>query len=799
MNTGGNVLSSVDRGNGSSTFPTIDPARIPPPPNSNVCEPAAERAIELPPGYRLQRKLGMGGSALVVAAIQETLGREVAVKMLNPLAAAKLDAVDRFKAEATAIGRLNHPGIVKVFEAGEFKGHPYLVMELISGGTLQDEILQAPLPVVLAAECLKRVAEAVGAAHTAGIVHRDLKPSNILLEQDGHSHSGTTSLAGEPNKLLPKVADFGLAKDLSDSSHTTTGVLMGTPSYMSPEQASGNVRTLGPPTDVYGLGATLYACLTGSPPFRGTTVVETLDLVRNAELVPPRTIRRALPRDLDTICLKCLRKSPLERYRSANELAADLDRFLSGKPIKARPVGPLAQALKWCRRQPALASLLSIAALMPLVAIVAVSIHNAKLNAALANQKREREHADANYREARVAIARMLGRTSEQSAVTIPELRELERKQAEDALVFFRSVINEQAETDPEIRYQLAQAIFQLGKRTVEVGESAKAVQLYREALAVFDELSAANPSDVRLRENRALALGQIGFASLGSNPAKAEEDLLTAIELYAALHKELPTVAEYAHRLGQFTNNLGTLRRRANRFQEAGVYFQKAIDAHEDGFKAEKPTAIRRVMLADGWIGMGLIAWHLKNYQDAEQAFSKANEQLNAGLVDSPGHLDACLNQGTLHINWGLVAEDNGRPAIALARFERAVELLEDLYKREPKLVRLRPAIYNALGAYASQLLKQGKYEAAALGFTRQNQFANLDLQKPSWSAAARSWAKAGRTKECLEALEKAKVSNIAGWPKLWEILLEDDAFAAIHLLDEFKKLAPQPGPGKQ
>ena len=355
--------------------------------------------------------------------------------------------------------------------------------------------------------------------------------------------------------LLSKVADFGLAKDLSESSHTTTGVLMGTPSFMAPEQASGNLSTLGPPADVYALGATLYTCLTGHPPFQGTTVHETLDLVRTADPIPPRTLRPALPRDLDTICLKCLRKSPAvrkspaERYPSANELAKDLVRFLSGKPILARSVGPAIRTIKWCRRQPAIASLLILAVLLPIVGVIAVSLHNAELNQALASRRRERERADANYREARLAIAWMLGRTSEQSAAVIPELRELERKQAEDALVFFRTVINEKAETDPEVRYQLAQAIFQLGVRTSEVKDIAKAIELYREALAVFDELSVAYPVDARFKTSRAFAHGQIGFALLGSNPAKAEEELLAAAEMYRGLHSEYHRIAVYAHR----------------------------------------------------------------------------------------------------------------------------------------------------------------------------------------------------------------------------------------------------------
>jgi serine/threonine-protein kinase len=750
--------------------------------------------------------LGAGGSGLVFAAIQETLGREVAVKILNPFAASRPDAVDRFKIEANAIARLRHPGIVQIFEAGEFNGRPFLVMELINGGTLADSLAKGPLPVDQAADCLRQVAEAVGAAHAVGIVHRDLKPSNVLLEQIELNPTVTGSVRDSGSKLVPKVADFGLAKDLSDTSRTTTGVLIGTPSYMAPEQASGDPAAVGRPTDVYALGATLYACLTGHPPFHGTTMLETLDLVRTADPVSPRVLRPAVPRDLATICLKCLRKAPADRYPSAKDLAAALDRYLSGKPILARPVGPVYRTIKWCRRQPSVAALLALAVLVPLATAIVVGVYNAKLSTALgdlgealAARTRERERANANYREARQAISRMLGRTGERSAVPIPQLLELERRQAEDAVVFFRAVIKDDVEPDDEVRFQVAEAIEQLAMRTGELNDITKGIGLHREALAVFDELSAAHPTDPRFRASRAYVHGQVGFALLGADPPQAERELQAAVDLYAALHQEIPAEADYAHRLGQFLQSLGTLRRRANQPQEAEAFFRKAVAAHESGMAVQPPTPVRRVMLPDSCIGAGLIAWQAKRYADANKAYAQADEQLTRALAEHPGNADAVLSLGILHINWGLLAREEGEPQVALSKFDRAIEVLSGLHQREPNMSRLRLPLSNVYGARSELLASLERYPAAATDLERRAMFISPDQVPRILKAATRLWALADDRTRCLAAAERAKAANPAGWPNVWAEWRLDPAFSDMQSTEGWQKPAPQRAGGKQ
>jgi eukaryotic-like serine/threonine-protein kinase len=319
----------------------------------------AMQATGLPeiPEYEIQSVLGQGGMGVVYKALQRRLQRLVAVKMLLAGPYAQPKELERFLREAKAIAGLRHPNIVQIYEVGDVDGRPYFTMEFVEGGSLAEKIQGIPQPARQAAALLATLADAIHAAHQNGIVHRDLKPGNILLTATG----------------TPKVTDFGLARRLqSDGSLTLSGVPMGTPSYMAPEQARGKREAIGPATDVYALGAILYELLTGRPPFRAESATATLHQVVADEPVPPARLNPQVPRDLATICLKCLSKEPPQRYTSAAELAADLGRFLNNEPIRARPVGPLGRAARWGRRKPAQAALAGTLALTALVAFAAI-------------------------------------------------------------------------------------------------------------------------------------------------------------------------------------------------------------------------------------------------------------------------------------------------------------------------------------------------------------------------------------------------------------------------------------------
>jgi eukaryotic-like serine/threonine-protein kinase len=297
------------------------------------------------PGYKILAELNRGGMGVVFVARQLRPRRVVALKMSLIDGAARPGNLIRFRKEPEAVARLQHPNIVQILEFAEHEGRPYFTMEYLAGGTLAQKLADSPLPADEAARLVHSLAWAVQAAHEQGIVHRDLKPANVLFATDG----------------TPKITDFGLARQLLDGDprQTHSGDLVGTPSYMAPEQARGSLSDVGPATDTYALGIILYECLTGRPPFKAASVPATLGLIQNQEPVAPSRLSPKLPRDLETICLKCLEKEPSRRYASARALADDLNRFLNSKPILARPVGPFVRAVRWAKRRPVATTLLT--------------------------------------------------------------------------------------------------------------------------------------------------------------------------------------------------------------------------------------------------------------------------------------------------------------------------------------------------------------------------------------------------------------------------------------------------------
>jgi predicted Ser/Thr protein kinase len=293
-------------------------------------------------GFEILEELGRGGMGVVYKARQINLGRLVALKMVRP--DARADALARFHKEAQAVASLQHSNIVQLHEIGQSGGLPYVSLEFIDGGTLAEQINGRPQEITQAACTIRTLARAIHAAHLQGLVHRDLKPANILLTADG----------------LPKITDFGLARRLGDDSdQTRSGIIVGTPNYMAPEQADG-LADASPLVDQHALGAILYELLTGRPPFRGMTPSDTIARVRTQEPVPPTRLQPRVPRDLETICLKCLEKEPHRRYADASALADDLDRFLDGRPVLARPISAGEQLGRWCRRNPRVAVLAAL-------------------------------------------------------------------------------------------------------------------------------------------------------------------------------------------------------------------------------------------------------------------------------------------------------------------------------------------------------------------------------------------------------------------------------------------------------
>jgi hypothetical protein len=353
--------------------------------------PRPPAAPEFPdvPGYQILGRLGEGGTGVVYRARHLRLNRLVALKMLRTGHGSATEE-QRFRAEAEALARLQHPNIVQIFDVGDFQGRPYCALEFVGGGSLDLRLRDAALAPAAAARLVADLARVVQAVHGLGLIHRDLKPANILLTANG----------------VPKIADFGLAKFLDDPSRAAThlGNVLGTPNYMAPEQAAGLGVRATTAMDIYGLGAILYECLTGRPPFQAATLAETLGQVRTQEPEPIRHVQPGVPRDLEAICLKCMRKEPRHRYSSAQALADDLQHFLDGKPTHARPATTTIQAWRWARRHLVLAGLGALL-IATVLALAHVFAERDDLRVQLEVEREQHEQAEMMAYPYRIAAA----------------------------------------------------------------------------------------------------------------------------------------------------------------------------------------------------------------------------------------------------------------------------------------------------------------------------------------------------------------------------------------------------------
>jgi WD40 repeat protein/tRNA A-37 threonylcarbamoyl transferase component Bud32 len=367
------------------------------PPSGQPPTEASDPDVSVP-GYEILGELGRGGMGVVYQARHRKLNRLVALKMVLVGGHAGATERERFRTEAEAIARLQHPHIVQIHEVGEHDGLPFLSLEFCPGGSLEKKLAGTPLPAQEAAALLERLARAMQAAHEKGVIHRDLKPANVLLAEDGTA----------------RITDFGLARKLDEAGQTATGAVMGTPSYMAPEQAEGRSKELGPACDVYALGAILYECLTGRPPFKAATMMDTLMQVVSDEPVPVRQLNPKASVDLETICHKCLLKEPGKRYASAVALAEDLGRFQRGEPIMARPVGAVERGVKWVRRNPLVAALAASVVLVLLLGAAVSTWFGIVARQEADQAKRSEERAENNATEARQSAER--AKQSEETA-----------------------------------------------------------------------------------------------------------------------------------------------------------------------------------------------------------------------------------------------------------------------------------------------------------------------------------------------------------------------------------------------
>jgi len=465
--------------------------------------------IEAIPGYELLGILGRGGMGIVFRARQLSLKRQVALKMILTGRNARPTERTRFQREAEAVARLQHPNIVQIYEVGEQNGLPYFSLEFVNAGSLAQFLNNSPQPPRLCAMFMRDLATAMHYAHKRGIVHRDLKPANILLHLDEsrilkENNLADTAVFRNLMSYVPKITDFGLAKQMKgEEGHFRQGAMVGTPSYMAPEQARGTSGEVGPSADVYALGAILYEMLTGRPPFKAATIEETAQQVLTQEPVPPTQLQPKIPKDLETICLVCLQKNPAHRYGNAEALAEDLRLFMANEPILARRTHLPERVVKWATRRPLLACL-SLAGLT-LTSLLwwvwwnrAVTFQAEKEQIFRAWQKSEED-----LQQAMQTIDQMA------AAVETPAKGHV----APPALLNARRFYERLAEQDgPPARVALAH--FRLGKIHERMNDQRAAQASYQEALARWEKLARDWPNrtdfetQIHDSRERLLALG---------------------------------------------------------------------------------------------------------------------------------------------------------------------------------------------------------------------------------------------------------------------------------------------------
>jgi serine/threonine-protein kinase len=498
--------------------------------------PAEPRIEPLPPsarvpGYDIEAVLGRGGMGVVYRARHLALNRTVALKMILDGVHASPRQSGRFRTEAELVARLQHPNIVQIHEIGEHDGRPFLALEHVSGGSLDRALAGTPWPAPRAAALVSTLARAVDHAHARGVVHRDLKPANVLLTAERE----------------PKIIDFGLAKLVAGASHQSeSGALVGTPSYMAPEQVEGQHAAIGPSTDIYALGAILYEALTGRPPFRAESPMATMLQVRACDVVPPRQLSPSLPRDLETICLKSLAKDPRRRYGSAAAVADDLERYLQGRPILARPVPAWERLWLWTRRQRTLAAGLACGALALVVLVLGGIVHNVQLRR-LNNQLEAsnsaldgaRSSAELNARDAMAAITQLLVRVADERLAGIPEAESVRRDLLNDAINKLEP-LQARRPTDPEIRQEIGRAHLGIAAIHKVLGEFAQAESQARTALAALDPLLEEYPGDDRVADTMAGA--HVFLAELLS-PEQGKDHFVRAVALWEPLAGKDPAV----------------------------------------------------------------------------------------------------------------------------------------------------------------------------------------------------------------------------------------------------------------
>jgi tetratricopeptide (TPR) repeat protein len=695
--------------------------------------------------YEILKELGRGGMGVVYEARQISLNRAVALKMIKAGQLADSDVLRRFQNEAEAVALLDHPGIVPVYEIGEYEGQKYFSMKLVSGGSLVGLISKYVDDPKSAARLTAQACEAVHHAHMRGILHRDLKPANILIDDASQVH----------------VTDFGLAKWVeNDSEMTQTGAILGTPAYMSPEQASGHRAAVTTASDVYGLGAVLYALLTGRAPFAGDSVVDTLEAVRKEPPAPPSKINRRVPRDLETICLKCLEKEPRRRYASAAALAEELKSWLDSRPISARRVNTLERGWLWCKRRPAIAAMSAAVLLAIFVGAIVSTALWLRAERNFRNEQAALHDANQRFELAMEAIATFHTGVSEEALLTRPELKDLRNRLLLAASEFYgRLGVLLEGRSDLASRRALLDANDRVAWLTDSIGSNQDALAMHQRVLKDREALASAHRSDARARVDVARSLLAVGhllekigktgdalraYERARSATAQQSGDAETAKPARVALASAEYRVGWLLDRIGKPDEGLAALtrardlqaalvladpmnreleRQHAEILSSMSTLFEetgkpaKALGAHEESRTIRQKLAHANPSinafqrdLATSHEGEGLLLKRAGRLPEATRAYEAART-IRQKLADAnPAVSQFQEALASNHDDFGMLLVDGGKPADAMQAYEAALAIYQKLADANPAVTHFQKRIAYMQNNIGTLLVRTGK-----------------------------------------------------------------------------------------
>lgn len=638
--------------------------------------------------YELLEELGRGGMGIVYRAKQRSVNRLVALKVIRPdrLASMSLSnqrkTIDRFRLEAEAAARINHDNLVTVYEVGCDAGMHYFSMRFVEGSSIADAIRVNPAENRVAAGWMEPICRAVEAVHRQGILHRDLKPQNILLEQS----TGRSLLA-----------DFGLAKLADDeTAMTQTGDAVGTPAYMSPEQFEDASR-IGPAADIYGLGATLYCVLSGRPPFQASSAIQTMKQVLETDAIPLRQLNPAVDRDLETICMKCLDKSPARRYQSAAELADELKRYLEGRPILARPVSLPERATRWCRRNPLVASLIGVSFAAVLFGVVALGISNVRTEAA-------RKRSEESFHEAKSAVNDLFTLVSEERLLNEPGLQEVRRDLLERARGYYERFL-ERRSNDPALQFELAATKYRMGLIEEALGEPQKALDWFTKARDWQKAQVAAQPDSLdtaRALSNTLTAMGRV--AAQREKLDEATENFTAAEKLRERLIEKTSKATDKFDLLRLHANsrmNLGLVARRRGNLDLARTLYIEAQDQRRKALPTNPQDRAMRRDLAKGFYNLANLAIDQNDEAALRENIDEAIKRYEELLTENPRDLD---DQYLLSLCYRLRADLFAALAQGDPQFTPAA--IDD-YSKASRIVQKLGDLNPSVGKYQEELIR--------------------------------------------------------------------------------------------